>query len=766
VDTFLEDARWLAGRTWVGAVAVLLPVAGFAAGGVPLLDAPGYELGMAGAWIAVALAAPLGIAAARHERRRPVPSPAAAAAATATVLVALLALLLAGNALRAVAGPCRALAAVGLFPLLAVPSAILGSAVAAAAGFVARRRSRAVLLYAGVVLASLAATLRAAYAGPQAFLLDPFLGWWPGPLYDEALRADPRVVLARLAAALGGIAVAAAAELVLRAARRGGGALARLRAAAGPAIALAAAAGAIVATHAATAALGLAPERTAIARQLGGVREGAACTIHYPGEKPAAAARGLLAQCELDAADVARALGLERPPRVTVWVYRSAEEKRRLVGAEGTNYTKPWIPEIHLNDAPLPQPVLRHELVHAIAGALAAGPLRVPARALVFVRPGLVEGLAVALEVPRGPWTIHQWARALRDEGRLPDPEALLSPAGFLGAAPARAYTAAGSFLRFLLERYGAERVAALYRSGDLAGALGVPAHEAAEAWQRFLDGVEVPGPLAAAAHARFARGSLFARRCVREAASLAVEASDAAARGRGAEAAACLRRAAELGGGASELRAAGDALARSGDLEGAARAYREALAVAGEADTALRSTVLSAQGDLAWRRGAPGEAAARYGEALALGPERAEARLLEAKLAALSDPDLAAAARGWLLGEGDGALALARVAQAPAPLASYLVGRAAAARGEAALAAEALGRAAAGRLPDAIALEARFLLGEARCAAGDATGGAAVLEPLAREAEEGGDRERAAAGLRQCAPSAAQAVAGRGGGS
>lgn len=755
MDRLVEDLGWLARRRWVAAAAAALAVAGFATGGLPLLDAPGYELGMLAAWVAVALGAPLGIATARRERARGDRSPAAAAGAAGLVAAGLVALLVSGNAARAALGPCRVLsAAAGLVPLLALPSAALAAAVAVAAALLARgRRALAGALYAAAVLASLALTLRAVYLGPQAFALDPFLGWWPGPLYDEALRPDARLVLARLGALAWAVAIAAATDAIARArARRPGAAAAVLVAAVGAASALGA--------RTARAVEGLDARRATIAAALGGRREAGACTILYPGEEPAAAADALAAECAFDAEDVARALGLAAPPRVTVYVYRSAAEKRRLVGAAATDYTKPWLREIHVLDGPLPLPTLRHELVHAVASELARGPLRVPARGGVLVSAGLVEGLAVAVAGPEGDFTVHEWARAMRDLGVLPDVAAIVGPAGFFGAAPARAYVAAGSFLRYLLDRRGVAAVDALYRTGDFRAA-GVSLPEAVAGWQRFLDGVEVTPALAAAARERFRRGSLFARRCAREAAALGAAAGRAAAVGRADAACRLWTSEAALTGSGWTLLAAADALARAGDAAGAERALGEAAARAGEDDVALRRAIASARGDLAWRRGDPAAADRAYAAALALAPDRAGARLLRAKRAALSDPALAAGLGPYLLGEGDGALALARVAATTGPLAAYLVGRAALARGDARTAAPLLARAAAAALPAPIDVEAAYLSAEARCRTGDARGGTAALEALARTGTPA-DRERTAIALRRCAFDARGAAGSR----
>src|SRR5512139_133732 len=219
----LENARSLARRPAVRAGAAALLALGAASGSLPLLEAPGYELGEAAALLAALLAPLVGISAARAELRRDAPSPLAAWTGAALVLGGLVGAAILGAVARAALGPCAAVGRATWFvPLLAGPSVLLGAALAVAVAFVARgRRGLAAALYALAAAASLAVALRAAYRGPAAFVFDPLLGAWPGPIYDEALVPDLRALLLRGAAAAEAIAVAAAAEAFVRAGRGG-----------------------------------------------------------------------------------------------------------------------------------------------------------------------------------------------------------------------------------------------------------------------------------------------------------------------------------------------------------------------------------------------------------------------------------------------------------------------------------------------------------------------------------------------------------------
>ncbi|HVO17694.1 MAG TPA: type VI secretion system protein [Anaeromyxobacter sp.] len=733
-------APWRALALTVCAAAAL----GAAAGRLPLLEVPGYELSELSALLAALFLAPiLGLGAARRARARPAPSVLSAWGSASVRCAAVLAALLAGSALRAAAGPCHALRDAAFFPLLALPSALLGCALAVALGFATGgRRALAGLLYAAAALALLSLRLLQAYRGPAAFLLDPLLGYFPGPLYDETVPLDARLLLSR-GEAVGWALLAAGLAAAFSRLRRGAGAGDGGRAATATA---ALGACLLAATWLPRLALQGGPDlREGLIRALGARREGPRCTVFLPAEEPRAVADELLAECEFHVADVAARLGVQRPPRVTVFVHRSPAEKRRWVGAAQTDFTKPWLAEVHVDDQPLPHPVLRHEIVHAVASALAPGPLHVPARAWVVPSLTLIEGLAVALETPRSGYTVHQWSRAARDLGLLPDLSRLLGPAGFWGEAPARAYVAAGSFLAHLLDRYGPGPVAAAYRTGDLAGAFGRPLPTLVEEWQRSLDAVAPSEELARAASRWLGRGSLFERRCAREAAELEQEAAAAAARGRTAEACGLWAQEAEVGEPAPALLRRGEALAASGDLPAAAEAYRAAAERLGPGEQGLAGRLHAAEGDLRWRRGDVAGAAAEWAEASRATDDRGQARLLAAKQLAAPDPELGPAARAYLLDPGD-PLALVKVARSRAPLAAYLVGRALLGRGARAQAAPELARAAAADLPAPLSLEARLLLAEARCDPADA----GLLAPLERAGDA--DRARLEEARRRCA--------------
>jgi hypothetical protein len=196
--------------------------------------------------------------------------------------------------------------------------------------------------------------------------------------------------------------------------------------------------------------------------------------------------------------------------------FADREQKARWFGARDVEMAKPWRGEIYLDHRAFPHGSLRHEIAHAVASAFGDPLFGVATRHGVFANPGLIEGLAVAIDWPGGydRLTPHEAVRAMQDLGVQPAIGQLLS-LQFFSVSSARGYTTAGSFLRFLLDSYGAEKLRALYRNGgDFEAAYGMPRAALEAGWRTMIGKIELPPGASEAQRERFRGGSVFARPC------------------------------------------------------------------------------------------------------------------------------------------------------------------------------------------------------------------------------------------------------------
>ena len=423
---------------------------------------------------------------------------------------------------------CNLGAGLAFFALLPVATAVYAAPAGVLAATVAPRRGR--LLAFALPVLSLAWTLWRLYEGPAVFALDPFGGYFPGPIYDEALRPPARLLHFRLANV---VWIGAAVSLALAAVGRGWDLRRWRRRVLLVALPLVVAAGAL---FTARGALGFYVRRGDLRAVLDRALTTEHFVVHY-----ADASGKTSADLALEAEDyefryhqLVVTLGSAPAGVVTVWEFPNADVKKALVGAGHTLYAKPWTREIFLQTERFPSTRLRHELAHVFAGAFGdpmfgvafawrwRGPLPVPTLAM-----GLVEGLAEAADAsdPDGASTIHQDAAAMIADGLAP-PLAGIVGAGFSGQSGARAYTLAGSFCTFLLETRGPERLRALYRSaGNFTDVYRTPLPDLEEEWRQFLRRQPLSTRDKARASEQFRRPAIFKKVCARELAARVVEA-------------------------------------------------------------------------------------------------------------------------------------------------------------------------------------------------------------------------------------------------
>jgi CheY-like chemotaxis protein len=564
---FDDDARVAANRRWIAPLrAALSPrrpylwlalfylTLGFVLAQLPLTNYLGLEfclaVGVAGGFLggpfAVGLfrrrTAALGFEAQRR-RAAQLGAPALWGEAAAIHLAAAL-LSLVGLAVHVAAhGACAPWRGAGFFALLPVVSILYSSAWGLAFGSLIRRPWLAKLAVTALALATLAANGLDFITKPTVWVYNPFFGHYPGPIYDEA--ATPGLPL--LAYRAGNLAAAALVVLLLslvwrrwdRARESSGSArLAR-------ALCLVALAATVAGIHLGRFELGFAMDDAHLKKKLDGHIATVHFDIYYPRRADIERDIALVAlDHEFRYAQVVQQLGIHPPGRIESFIYPDGEAKKKWIGAGGTEYAHCATRQMHLNWDGFPADVLHHELVHVMLAGYGLPFVGVSAK------PALLEGMAVAFGGPVS-WDedIDRWAAGLKAMGRLPRIRDIMG-VGFWGDSGARAYVAAGSFVRYLTTLPGGQgKLLAAYEWGDLAKYFGRSLDDLDAAWREQLTQVEAKLTPAAIERARFRFGfkSLFEMRCPREVARELDEAGDEAGKRYFARADLLYQRAAQL---------------------------------------------------------------------------------------------------------------------------------------------------------------------------------------------------------------------------
>ena len=355
------------------------------------------------------------------------------------------------------------------------------------------------------------------YSAPPAFVYSALIGYYPGNLYDENVQLGATLMWSRLEVAAWTVAFVALVACCIDVPRF------RLGRAPRPAgrrwlpalVAMAALAGGLVLHHD-SATLGYAIEAEDIQAVLDGRVETAHFIIHYARTPDIEKAIQLIAEDhEFRYAQDVATLGAAPDGKLRSYYFANAEQKARWMGARHVEMAKPWRREIYIDDSAFPHRALRHEIAHAVASAFGDPIFGVAMRDGVLANPGLIEGLAVATDWPGdGPLTPHEQVRALQVLGFEPSIRELFS-LGFLANSSARGYTTAGSFVRYLLDHYGADKLRALYRSGDdFTGVYGESIDQLESEWRAMVATIVLPPGTTEALRERFRGGGVFSRPC------------------------------------------------------------------------------------------------------------------------------------------------------------------------------------------------------------------------------------------------------------
>lgn len=617
---------------------------------VPLFDALGFERAFAAGLLSTITSPIVATSLLRRARERGGDDPGRVFFhALLMNLVMLVPTVVAGVLVEALAQPCDTEEGLTFVILVAGGNAIVGTALGIVGGALTFRRGLPGLAISTCLAIFLGAALARLYAEPQIFVYSAPFGFWPGSIYDEELSVDRRLIGFRAYSTLLALTIVTIGRAfidrttlftTLRAPRwttvLGGLALALLTARA----------------HSAGPNLGFDLDRAAIVEALAHVEETEHFHIHIDPTVTSTQARYIREDHELRYAQLERFFDGAPEGKITSFVYRDQGQKAALMGAGRTQVARPWAKEIHIDGFVFPHRVLKHELAHVFASRIASGMFRVPATSGIFVNIGIVEGIAVAADWRVDELTVHGWTRAMQELELLPDLRRSLDVAGFWSTSSSRAYTATGSFVRYLVETHGMDRFAVLYRENDFELAYERSLDALVTEWEAFVGGLPLSRDDLLIAEHRFRRPSIFQKVCAHRAANLAASGYGKLESGNLVGGIADLEELMVYTSGSTRpLIAISVALMRRDRFDEAEAYARRALDLEGTTQKAS-AFATETMGAIAWHRGDKAGARAAFDEVRRLHLSTPSDRLQISRLAALERPsDVQDVLRDYLTG-------------------------------------------------------------------------------------------------------------------
>ena len=406
---------------------------------------------------------------------------------------------------------CDFSAGLQFFALMPIATALYGATLGVTASRLSSSWGSRVrrILIALVVIGPLFLCFMNLYLHPPIFVCDHLWGYFSGSLYDEGISPNHRLPLFRAATLLRMILLLGALALWER--RHSPLLSGRL-------LPAALVVGILLCETFLGPRWGYHVKRNDILQQLSVQVELPGLVLHLPpGLSPAVQERVVedhAFQWEQLASTLKLPLKELHAHPIHSFVYKNSAQKEALMGGATTMVAKPWLHEIHIHGTSFPHSVMPHELVHALAAHFGSPLLKVSARYGLLVNLPLVEGLAEALAPRHRELDLDHYARAMRNLKMAPDLRALFGPAGFWSHAPQRAYAIAGSFVHYLIQEHGVDKLKEVYPHGDFASVYQVPLDTLVSQWEAHVDSLPLPEENRAETRERFRQRSIFKRPC------------------------------------------------------------------------------------------------------------------------------------------------------------------------------------------------------------------------------------------------------------
>ncbi|MDG1479304.1 MAG: tetratricopeptide repeat protein [Myxococcota bacterium] len=583
------------------------------------------------------------------------------------------ALLLTLNALRV--PNCDLWLGVQFWLVIPAVSVVIGQTIAFAVAVLPRLRGLAAL---AVLLAEIARVLWRLVWHPSITGHEWLIGYFSGSIYDEALSLPTPLLWYRLMLLAGCGAVVLALEAAWRW---------RTGRPVGPVLVGLSAAG-LVALSISTnrMALDIEIDRDEAIEILSGHLETEHFIIHFdPAAIPPERQPLIAADHEFHYDRHVAFFGFDpvewRGRKMTTFVYPDRSTQKRILGARSTQVARPWTHEMHIRWSRLGAGSLGHEMSHLFSAQIGAGPLQLPTRGGLTPDIGLLEGIAEAADWPAEELPAHHAVAAMRRLDIAPDLRLIFKPTGFWSQPSGKAYTMMGSFVRYLFETYGIEKLKAVYGAGDFEGTYGREVTALISEWEGFVDAIALTEADLQLARTRYSRRSIFERVCARTIAEQRRQADIATVRGEYDRAQSIWETIIGFESGSADHRLSlAGVLSQSGDHAAALTQVDDLLTW--DLSEGKAAQVSELRGDLLWHSGRRSEAAAAYVESLTAGLSDAARRRLEVKRLMTTGPstEATALAQSYLLGGLDRSTALYTVMQWAAldetdPLPRYLTG-------------------------------------------------------------------------------------------
>ena len=331
--------------------------------------------------------------------------------------------------------------------LIAGTSILFGTAIAFIVNLITRRFNR--VLFFLIILFTALIPILEIYFNPQVYFYSPLIGFFPGNIYDEGLSADWKLAFHQLIVAVFSISIIFLylknTSIILKYKKY------------------------IIASIIITATLfqlfsssiGYSTTFSKLNSVLNKQIESEFLILHYD-DIDSTEAKFIALNQQYYFNELQVQLETKPSKKINVYLFNNREQKKILFGAGNADVAKPWQYSIYIS-ADSWQNTLKHELAHIFTAEFGSGIFKIASG----FNAALIEGMAESQDGISDDISIEHLTKLAYNNGYVVNVKSLFTGLSFFKGNSALAYIYSGTFIEFLINKYGIEKVKQFYGNGD-----------------------------------------------------------------------------------------------------------------------------------------------------------------------------------------------------------------------------------------------------------------------------------------------------------
>jgi len=174
----------------------------------------------------------------------------------------------------------------------------------------------------------------------------------------------------------------------------------------------------------------------------------------------------------------------EKPStKINSFIFFDSEQKKKLFGSGAADVAKPWLNSIYVSCDSW-ESTLRHEIAHCFTAGFGTGIFKLASG----FNPALIEGVAEAADGFYDENSIHHLASLAYKNDYKINLNTLFDSFSFFGSVSSLSYIYSGSFIEYLINEFGVEKVKQFYRTNDFSSSFESNLDVVIKKYEEFID--------------------------------------------------------------------------------------------------------------------------------------------------------------------------------------------------------------------------------------------------------------------------------------